>query len=521
MGSGGRGLLVGRRGPVRSSPPSPLCDQLTALCTEAVRRLGPGAERDAVAAVRDRLTERILRVAVGGRLNAGKSTLVNALLGQRLAATGSTECTMVVAWFRDHHQNRVLVRPVRGEPYYVPPAPGGAIPRDLRPPGERSQPLPKGEGAQQIAREQAAQIESVTVEVANARLASNHVIVDTPGLDSLTGLDDRSLAALREADALLYVMPHPGENDVEALEALRVGASDTGFTAVNVLGVLSRVDQLGEGTGDPWDTARRIASRYADELTGLVATVLPVAGLLAETALGDVFTEADTQLIVRLAGVDRDQVEDALYSADDFRGFTDGPLDLPQRERLLGLLGVYGLWVALGLVDGGARTTAAMLAGLRDQSGIDGLLEYVGQQFVLAADRLRATTALAALEEASWLGSSADSRSVLEGLRAELDGIRRHPAMRQAGLIPALRDLGSGRLALGEDDSAALVALATGQDDAARFRLPSGAPTATVLAEVQRWVTRWRVLEAAPSRVVARHARLARELCETTYFALR
>ena len=39
-------------------------------------------------------------MAVGGRLNAGKSTLVNALLGESLAATDATECTRLVTWFR-------------------------------------------------------------------------------------------------------------------------------------------------------------------------------------------------------------------------------------------------------------------------------------------------------------------------------------------------------------------------------------------------------------------------------------
>ena len=37
-----------------------------------------------------------LAVALAGRVNAGKSTLVNALLGERLALTDATECTRLV-----------------------------------------------------------------------------------------------------------------------------------------------------------------------------------------------------------------------------------------------------------------------------------------------------------------------------------------------------------------------------------------------------------------------------------------
>ena len=51
----------------------------------------------------ERFRERLgtpLRVALVGRVNAGKSTLVNALVGQRVAPTNETECTQVVTWYR-------------------------------------------------------------------------------------------------------------------------------------------------------------------------------------------------------------------------------------------------------------------------------------------------------------------------------------------------------------------------------------------------------------------------------------
>ena len=42
-----------------------------------------------------------LRVAIAGRVKAGKSTLLNALVGQELAPTDAGESTRIVTWYRN------------------------------------------------------------------------------------------------------------------------------------------------------------------------------------------------------------------------------------------------------------------------------------------------------------------------------------------------------------------------------------------------------------------------------------
>ena len=49
-----------------------------------------------------------LRVAIAGKVKAGKSTLLNALVGDQLAPTDARECTRVVTWYRDAHTYRVV-----------------------------------------------------------------------------------------------------------------------------------------------------------------------------------------------------------------------------------------------------------------------------------------------------------------------------------------------------------------------------------------------------------------------------
>ncbi|KOU33649.1 hypothetical protein ADK53_18045, partial [Streptomyces sp. WM6373] len=122
----------GPAAPGAAGPAGELCGRVDALCRAAAPpHLPPGGPvAAALAAVRLRLAEPGLRIAVGRRMNAGKSTLVNALLGRRLAAT---ECTTLVAWFRDGVQNRLEVCRTDGRRYHMPgrasaaPLPRGAL----------------------------------------------------------------------------------------------------------------------------------------------------------------------------------------------------------------------------------------------------------------------------------------------------------------------------------------------------------------------------------------------------------
>ncbi|MFI7355844.1 hypothetical protein ACIBTP_18055 [Streptomyces avidinii] len=257
---------------------------------------------------------------------------------------------------------------------------------------------------------------------------------------------------------------------------------------------------------------------------------MPVAGLLAQTALGEEFTEADAALLGRLASAPRDDLGRALYPPQEFLHWPDGPLDAPERTRVLDLLGRYGIGAAVDAVPALAGPGARpLLAALREASGIDALLDEIRQRFVAAADRLRAAAALGLLDEAARTALADDAldpaaRRALDGLRAGVAALRCHPLLRQTELAPALADFAAGRLRLSGPDTEALLRLATGTTTAACLGLPEPAPGTTASASVHAARTaaeaaaRWRQLESAPSRVLQRHARTARELCEELYF---
>ena len=60
------------------------------------------------------MVPRALRVAIAGKVKAGKSTLLNALVGDELAPTDAGECTQVPWWFHDGLTYRVTLHPKHG-----------------------------------------------------------------------------------------------------------------------------------------------------------------------------------------------------------------------------------------------------------------------------------------------------------------------------------------------------------------------------------------------------------------------
>jgi hypothetical protein len=484
-----------------------LCTRLRELCQQTRKRLGPGPAADGVDAVRYRLSEPTLRIAVGGRLKAGKSTLVNALLGQQLAATAVTECTLIVAWFRYAPQNRVEVHCHDGRVYRVPGEPGGGVPRNLAMLGATRK-----------------EIAEIVVEVANERLGREYTVIDTPGTDSLTGLDSVAMEAFAQADALLYVTPHPGEKDAEVLHELRQLAAAHGINTINVLGVLSRADQMGDGISDPWPVARRLAKRCRAQLAGLVGDVIPVAGLLAQTVLGDQYTEADTGLLRRLAVVRQDDLMEALFDHESFRQWADCPLTLPERQRLLDLLGRYGINLAdtairSAAASGSRLSTADLLTILRGHTGVDQLLDRITTHFLASADRLRAAAAIATLTRLAASGQSQADAAAMRAMRTQLAELRQHPLILQTELSPVLADMSAGRLRLPDNDAHALRLLATASDAALCLGLEASAGRVEVAEAADAEIRRWQRFEWSYSLKVRQYAGIARQICEAFFFA--
>ena len=86
-----------------------LLAEIDELLGRSLEATSDSAHADSVEVIRTRLNGP-LRVAIAGRAKAGKSTHLNALIGERLAPTDAGECTRLVTWYQRGMGYRVRAR---------------------------------------------------------------------------------------------------------------------------------------------------------------------------------------------------------------------------------------------------------------------------------------------------------------------------------------------------------------------------------------------------------------------------
>jgi 50S ribosome-binding GTPase len=379
-----------------------------------------GAE---LAALGRRLREPV-RVAVIGRVKAGKSTMVNALLGQRVAPTDVSECTRVVTWFRYGSPQRLVIQMSDGSMIERQLAPSGLLPAELGVPLDS--------------------VVSLHAFLANEPLKSM-TLIDTPGLGSvhpaysattedLLAASRSSSAAADRADAVIYLMNQvPLEDERDVLLGLQSGVRDP-LTAVRALGVLSRADQLGDGSVDSWSVAVDLAQHYSAVLRDQVSSVVAVIGLLAETAATAALTEHDGRALKKLVELPPNEFVKLTWSADRFLS-TSSPLDVQTRQRLLDSLGLYGIQVATDLLRSGVVGAGALRRELAVRSGIEGVRRSLAGVFGEQEHVLKVRSVLASLSRLSY--HHTDRPEQLISLRNAVEALRLDPVMHPIAEVEA------------------------------------------------------------------------------------
>ncbi|MFN2321105.1 MAG: dynamin family protein [Dermatophilaceae bacterium] len=329
-----------------------------------------------------------LRVAIAGRVKTGKSTLLNALLGEEIAPTDTGECTRIVTWYRYGQVPSVRLVPLDGPP----------IDRPVRLVDRRLDLDLAGRAPADIAR----------IEVTwPAPLLADMTLIDTPGLASLsTEVSARSEQALipdddgiAEVDAILYLMRHLHAEDAEFLTEF-IDRHDLSYTPATTIVLLGRADEVGGGRIDTMIAAERVASRYRDDpaVRRMCLDVIPVAGLLAQGAA--TLRQKEFDALAHLASLDREAREALLVSTDHFASASLGPSTPapPElRASLVRRLGVFGIRLATALIRGGVDAATPLSEALLRHSNVHHVTTTTTAYLASRSEALRARNALLAL----------------------------------------------------------------------------------------------------------------------------
>ncbi|MEV0937419.1 dynamin family protein [Streptomyces phaeochromogenes] len=521
-----------------------LPDPVAAPHDEVFARIGHAIDQDDPAAAELRTVVRNararmaqpMRVAVAGRLKCGKSTLVNALLGEEVSDTGQLELTFNVCEF--HHSDRpgLIVHFKDGRP------------AEKWPQGSLSRLTARSADGLRLLR-------SVRkVEVGRpSPLLRRFRLIDTPGLASVHGTDSQntlsflgiddpverdetarvlkelgqdarsvhaaSAAEMDRADAVVFVFSRGlGRADQQAVESF-AGAYGEVVSPLKAFGVLSRSDQywppMGE-TGpdgmpadpldhDPMATARRMADSYLQRpaVRRVFRTVVPVSGLLGTGA--QCMPSDEFGPLAELAKVPPRLLADRMEDVQMFcvRDYPELPVPAEVRAALVDRLGAWGVFLACGLLRDGLSEDAVR-QHLLERSGVTELRELVLRHFGNRSSLIKLDHGQREIaEEVGRLRAGAQRArqrppavadrvaQVLESMRVTDSG---------PSELAALSAYYGGRLTLTEQEQAQLLEVTGehGTSCAARLGLHPGTGVDVLLTTARGRIAHWAALAGDP-----------------------
>ncbi|MBD2459190.1 dynamin family protein [Nostoc sp. FACHB-87] len=328
-----------------------------------------------------------MRVAIVGLIKAGKSTMMNALLGEAVVATGNVEATFNVNFLRYGDRPSLLVHFKNGRSP-EPKSFAELATLTLRADSHRNYLL---------------SVKYIEVIYPN-KILESFSLIDTPGLSSYYEDDSKNThqflqlhgqelteitqSEAQGADAVLYLFSHSlateDKQTVEMFQGSAVGQA----TPINAIGVLTKVDSYWSdpNASEPMEAGNRICQRLSShpQIRNILYTIYPTCGLLAFGA--QTLTKDEWQILTRLA---QSLPEERMYKLiKDVGRFCDreysNEVSIPpiqQRQQLYNRLGQYGIWLAYTLIRSGVNNQAQLTDKLLKHSGVPQLRDLILSHF--------------------------------------------------------------------------------------------------------------------------------------------
>lgn len=442
-----------------------------------------------------------LRVALVGSVKAGKSTLLNGLLGERIAPTDARECTRIVTWYRFGKVPQVRAQLANGDTVTIP------------------------------ARRQRERLELDLGELTAEEFERLDVTWPAPGIRGITLIDTPGIASISQdvsqqtnefllpeqgaagADAVVYLLRSLHEADIEYMRAMQERTRH-GNASMGAVAVLSRADELGSSRLTAMFTINQAVERLRNhpDLQGTCETIVPVAGLMGTGAM--TLRQADFVFLRDLAARSAQETEALLMSAERFIAARDEWLP-SERVRLdvVDRFGLYGVRIAVAVIRGGIDNADDLAAELLRRSGLEELRRVIDVHFTQRQDELKAHAVVLALHRLVRQHPVVGGESIV--LAAEEHMARSHTFTE----MQLLGRIASGKLDLSEEQLSELERLVGGRGATPAMRLgfdDEEPGRQKLLDSAITHLSRWRTLRNNPllDRETFRACAIAERSCE-------